>query len=43
MREDTTIPFWNPAYRRELSELARAGAEGAFPRVCGNGKRGVRE
>lgn len=27
MRGDTTIPFWNPAYREELSELVRAGAQ----------------
>jgi len=27
MREDTTIPFRNPAYRDELSELVRAGAQ----------------
>ena len=27
MREDTTIPFVNPAFRDELSELVRAGAQ----------------
>ena len=27
MREDTTIPFRNPALRDELSELVRAGAQ----------------
>ena len=27
MREDTTIPFVNPAFRDELSELAREGAQ----------------
>ena len=27
MREDTTIPFRNPAYRDELSELVREGAQ----------------
>ena len=27
MHEDTTIPFTNPAFRDELSELARAGAQ----------------
>ena len=27
MREDATIPFRNPAYRDELSELLRKGAQ----------------
>ncbi len=27
MQEDTTIPFVNPAFRDELSELLRAGAQ----------------
>ena len=27
MKEDTTIPFRNPAYRDELSELVREGAQ----------------
>jgi len=27
MREDTTIPFTNPAFRDELSELVREGAQ----------------
>ena len=27
MREDTTIPFRNPALRDELSELVREGAQ----------------
>ena len=31
MREDTTIPFRNPALRDELSELVREGAERGKP------------
>ncbi len=27
MHKDTTIPFTNPAYRDELSELVREGAQ----------------
>ena len=27
MREDTTIPFVNPAFRDELSDLVREGAQ----------------
>ena len=30
MREDTTIPFPNPALRDELSELVREGAQLPF-------------
>ena len=35
MHEDTTIPFTNPAYRDELSELTHGGAQ-RFSTIAGD-------
>ena len=41
MREDTTIPFRSPAFRDELSDLVRAGAQRIIREAGGSGVGGL--